>query len=161
MILVDQIQRRLPALIFKLRHIHDSDQDILPENNASEQLFQQNTNQLRDMLFKYLDDFRALVLSAKPSGSSIDDPIYAEQEETYRELLFLATVLMENMRETIKKVLDQYRKFLDDVWNAICADEDPSSIASEFQNRTELLIENTWNPIFIQINRIIFHRAFS
>ncbi|CAF3097276.1 unnamed protein product, partial [Rotaria sp. Silwood2] len=58
------------------------------------------------------------------------------------------------MRKTIGDVLDQYKEFLEDIWNAICADEDPSSLVTEFQNYIETLIKDTWDPIFVEINKI-------
>jgi hypothetical protein len=142
-------------LILKLRLVHENQQVDLSENNASEQYLERSINELREMLLKNLDDFRTLVLSAKPSTSSIDDPNYAQEEEMYCELLRLATALTTKMQETIGRALDQYRKYLDDIWNAICADEDPSLIVSEFQDRLEILIKNIWDPIFVEINEII------
>ena len=153
--MIDQVQRRLPTLVLKLRRVHETSQDDLSGNNAHEQYFQQNINELREILLKNLDDFHKLVSSAKPSKSSIHDPHYAEKEEAYRELVILATVLMEKMKETIKKLLGQYRKYLDDVWDAICAGEDPALIANEFQNGMNILIKNTWDPIFSELNKVI------
>ncbi|CAF1139322.1 unnamed protein product [Rotaria sp. Silwood1] len=122
--------------------------------NKSEQYFERNINELRAMLLKNIDDFREFVLSSKVPASAINDPNYAEQEEAYIELLRLSTALINEMHKTIGKILDQYHIFLEDIWNAICADEDPSLIVSEFQNRIERLIKDKWDPIFVEINRI-------
>ncbi|CAF3477698.1 unnamed protein product, partial [Rotaria sp. Silwood2] len=159
--LVNQIQHRLPTLILKLSHVHKEQEKNTSHSNAPEQYFERNINELREMLLKNIDDFRALVLSAKPSVSSINDPDYVQQEEAYDELLRLSTVLIIKIHETIRIVLDQYKKFLDDIWNAICADEDPSSIVSQFQNRIEILIKNTWDPIFVEINKITANNTLS
>jgi predicted regulator of Ras-like GTPase activity (Roadblock/LC7/MglB family) len=85
----------------------------------------------------------------------VNDPNYEEQREVYCELLKAATGLMSNMQKTLNTVLTQYRLFIEELWEAICAGKDPSPIATRFQQQTEEYIKRSWDPVFTEADKMM------
>lgn len=120
-----------------------------------EQHIVQQINELRDILIHNIDEFRDIVLSARPQASEANNPNYVEQRNMYCDLLRTATGLMANMETTINDLLTEFQFYIDDLWNAICADKDPSSIVREFQLKVATYMRTHWDPIFARADEII------
>lgn len=107
------------------------------------------------MLIRNIDEFRAIVMSARPPASTVNDPDYVEQRAMYCELLRVANSLMTNMQITINDVLTQYRLYIDELWDTICAGKDPSSITQAFQQKIEAHMKKNWDPVFVKADKMI------
>lgn len=109
----------------------------------------------REMLFRNIDEFHALVRGARPTPDAMNDPGYQEQKRNYCELLKAATLLMTHMQKTLNEVLTKYRLFIETLWEAICADKDPNPISERFQEETAAYMKHSWDPIFAEANKMI------
>jgi hypothetical protein len=149
-----QIQQRMPTLILKL---HDRQKEQLKGKSEKEQeeYLKCQIESFREMLYNNIDEFKAMVLSARPSSDAVNDPNYGQHMEVYCELLNAATGLMSNMQETLNTILTQYRLFIEELWEAICADKDPRPIATRFQQQTEAYIKRSWDPVFTEADKMM------
>ncbi|CAF3845827.1 unnamed protein product [Rotaria sp. Silwood1] len=100
------------------------------------------------MLHKNIDDFQAIILSARPSPDQAGEPSYNEQKAMYSEMLKVGTAMMSRMRESINQAMTDYRHFIDDVWEAICAGKDPTPLLKTFQEKLEKMTKESWDPVF-------------
>jgi hypothetical protein len=62
---------------------------------------------------------------------------------------------MSNMQETLNTILIEYRLFIEELWEAICADKDPRPIATRFEQQTEAYIKQSWDPVFNEADKMI------
>lgn len=106
------------------------------------------------LLHRNIDEFKALVIKARPSSEQADQLDYDRQTEMYCELLKVCTALMSRMRETINQSMSAYRLFIDQVWQAICAGHDPSPFLKTFQGELEKMAKESWDPIFDKVNQM-------
>ncbi|CAF5030784.1 unnamed protein product [Rotaria sp. Silwood1] len=67
------------------------------------------------MIVKNIEELKELVLSARPSSNTANEPNHEERKAAYRELLKLGTALMSKMQDTLNKIFDEYIKFLHEV----------------------------------------------
>ena len=144
----------MPTLILKLNEKHHNKLKGKSETEQEEYLIQ-HINSFRDMLYRNIDEFQALVLSARPSPTTVNESDYEQQNVAYCELLKIAAGFIEHMQETLKAVLTQYRIFIENLWEAICAGADPTPITMRFQRQTEAFMKQSWDPIFIQADKMM------
>lgn len=141
-------------MILTLRDKHAQKLKDLSEKEQ-EAYISQHVNAFRDMLIRNIDQFQAVVKSARPTPAAVNQPDYEEQRQMYCELLRAATGLVGNMQITINEVLTRYRIFIEDIWEAICAGKDPTSITEKFQRETETYMKETWDPVFAKADKMI------
>ncbi len=120
-----------------------------------EEYINQHIESFREMLHRNIDEFQELVLSARPSPDAANDPDYEQQKEAYCELLKAATGLMSHMQATLNKVLTDYRLFIEELWDAICAGKDPSPISARFQQQTDTYMKQSWDPVFARADKMM------
>ena len=112
-------------------------------------------NALRDVLIRNIDEFQAIVKSARPTATDVNTAEYEEQRKMYGELLRVAIGLVEAMKKSTNEVLMQYRLFIEDLWEAICADKDPAPITAAFQHKIEAFMKEKWDPIFSRADKMM------
>ena len=139
----------MPTLILKLKEKYEEQLEGKSEKEQ-EEFLKSNIESFRQMLFRNIDEFQTLVLSARPPANAVSDANYEQQREIYCELLKAATGLMSNMQETLNTVLTQYRLFIDNLWEVICSGRDPNPIAIRFQQQTDAYMKQSWDPVFAQ-----------
>lgn len=146
MTLIQQIKQHLPTLILTLKNKYE---DQLKEKSIEEQeaFLLQNVDSFRDMIVKNIEKFKELVLSARPSSDTTTERNHEERKAAYRELLKLGTVLMSNMHDILNKLFGEYKKFLDEVWQVICADDDPTRILNDFNRNIQVYLKQCWDPL--------------
>ncbi|CAF3961631.1 unnamed protein product [Rotaria sp. Silwood1] len=101
------------------------------------------------MIVKNIEELKELVLSARPSSNTANEPNHEERKAAYRELLKLGTALMSKMQDTLNKIFDEYIKFLHEVRQVIRADNDPTPILNDFNRNIEVYLKQCWDPLFI------------
>ncbi|CAF1637936.1 unnamed protein product [Adineta ricciae] len=145
--------KKLPTLILTLR---DKLSDKLSKMSQQEQdqYLEQHLNDLHAMLHRNINDFQEIVLSARPSMDQVNTPGYDQQREMYNQVLQISTAMIKRMRETIKKTMDDYKLFIEEVWNAICAGQSSSPMLSKFQAKLEQMMKESWEPIFADVEKL-------
>ncbi|CAF5030876.1 unnamed protein product [Rotaria sp. Silwood1] len=135
--LIQQIKQHLPALILTLKNKYANE---LKDKSIEEQeaYILQNVDSFRDMIVKNIEELKELVLSARPSSNTANEPNHEERKAAYRELLKLGTALMSKMQDTLNKIFDEYIKFLHEVRQVIRADNDPTPILNDFNRNIEI-----------------------
>jgi hypothetical protein len=149
-----EIRQHLPTLIITLRDTHAEQIKGLSEKEQ-EAYVTRHVNAFRDMLIRNIDEFQAIVKSARPSAAAVNEPDYAERRQMYCELLRVATGLVANMQTTINEVLTRYRLFIEDLWDTICEGKDPLPITTAFQQETEAYMKQTWDPVFAKADKMM------
>ncbi|CAF5120058.1 unnamed protein product [Rotaria sp. Silwood1] len=146
--LIQQIKQHLPALILTLKNKYANE---LKDKSIEEQeaYILQNVDSFRDMIVKNIEELKELVLSARPSSNTANEPNHEERKAAYRELLKLGTALMSKMQDTLNKIFDEYIKFLHEVRQVIRADNDPTPILNDFNRNIEVYLKQCWDPLFI------------
>jgi len=151
--LIQQIKQHLPTLILTLKNKYE---DQLKEKSIEEQeaFLLQNVDSVRDMIVKNIEEFKELVLSARPSSDITNERSYEERKVAYRELLKLGTALMSNMKDIVNKISDEYKKFLDEILQVIRADDDPTRILNDFNHNIEVYFKQTWDPLLTTAEKL-------
>ncbi|CAF0973605.1 unnamed protein product [Adineta steineri] len=152
--LTEQVRQQLPTLILTLRNKHAEKLKGLSEKEQ-EAYIMQHINAFRDTLLRNIDQFQAVVKSARPSAASADQADYEEQKQMYGELLRVAIGLTGNMQKTLNEVLTRYRLLIEDLWEAICADKNPAPISGKFQQEIEAYMKETWDPVFAKADKMM------
>jgi hypothetical protein len=106
------------------------------------------------MIVKNIEEFKELVLSARPSSDTTNERNYEERKATYRELLKLGTALMSTMQDILNKIFDEYKKFLDEVWQVIRADDDPTRIFNDFNRNIEAYLKQCWDALLTTAEKL-------
>ena len=149
-----QVQKTVPTLILQLKEKHEHQFKSKSEKQQEDYL-NQHIQSFRDMLFRNIDEFQAIILSTRPSSASVNDPNYEEQRIAYGELLKAAMALMGKMQETLNTVLTDYRIFIEDLWEAISNGKDPNPISERFQQQIDAYMKQSWDPIFAKAEEMM------
>jgi hypothetical protein len=62
---------------------------------------------------------------------------------------------MSNMQITLNTILAEYRLFIEELWEAICAGKDTRPIVTRFQQQTEAYIKQSWDPVFTEADKMM------
>jgi hypothetical protein len=151
MTLVKQTVDNLRPLILRLKNKPGKDVDAMNVSEKNE-YFEQKIKELREMLDENIDKYQQLILSARPSP---DDPNFERKKEAYNELLKMATTTMDKLQGRIGDVLTDYDRFIDELWNAISNDQDPTAIQREFEEKINKFMVRSVHPAFEAANNTI------
>ncbi|CAF1039602.1 unnamed protein product [Didymodactylos carnosus] len=103
------------------------------------------------MMKKHINEFRTLITCERPNPK---DPDYAAKSALYLELVKGGTLMMEHLRKTITDLLTRYRLFLEELWEAISADKDPTPVTRKFEQHVDNYMQQRWDPLFDKFDRL-------
>lgn len=58
------------------------------------------------------------------------------------------------MQDILNKIFDEYKKFLDEVWQVIRVDDDPTRILNDFNRNIEVYLKQCWDPLLTTAEKL-------